>query len=399
MLHVKSPRHDTLASVYMNLIRGLAAVAVLISHVSLFFFDNAFKTFWTHFFWASIDIGQQAVMVFFVLSGFLIGGTVLKTQSRSQFSWALYLVQRFTRLYVVLIPALLLTIGWDFLGMHWFGPQVYAARFPLDHMLLGNVYQSSGWQTLLFNGLFLQEIHATTYGSDAALWSLAFEFWYYILFPLGLLAATAAGWRQRLLYGICAAALCTVEPRSILLYFSVWLFGALIHLIPPLKISGRVKRQRYIVGACLLLLASVYVHPLIADWVVWNVPADFLVGASAALLLYLLASWYNCSPPSSTRYHRAANTMAGFSYTLYLTHYPVLVFIQAALVRHGFEGWSLTPMHGIYALMITSGVLLYSWLIAQVTEVHTTAVRKVVTGQLSRIRAVALRWARPLMDT
>src|SRR5204863_1384009 len=58
--------------------------------------------------------GHTAVVVFFVLSGFLVGGTVIRSDRNGRWSWRGYVLQRGTRLYVVLIPALLLTLCWDF---------------------------------------------------------------------------------------------------------------------------------------------------------------------------------------------------------------------------------------------------------------------------------------------
>ena len=65
--------------------------------------------------------GHYAVMAFFVLSGFLVGGSVLRGRMDGEFNWGLYAVNRLTRLWIVLIPALLLGAIWDHLGLHLFG--------------------------------------------------------------------------------------------------------------------------------------------------------------------------------------------------------------------------------------------------------------------------------------
>ena len=53
--------------------------------------------------------GYQAVMVFFVLSGYFISSTVLRSINENRWSWSDYLIKRVTRLWIVLIPALVLT--------------------------------------------------------------------------------------------------------------------------------------------------------------------------------------------------------------------------------------------------------------------------------------------------
>jgi peptidoglycan/LPS O-acetylase OafA/YrhL len=51
-------------------------------------------------------LGHQWVIVFFVLSGYLVGGSVLRSVAVNHWSWRVYLLNRLTRLYAVLIPAL-----------------------------------------------------------------------------------------------------------------------------------------------------------------------------------------------------------------------------------------------------------------------------------------------------
>src|ERR1035441_502485 len=51
------------------------------------------------------------------------------------------------------------------------------------------------------NLFFLQSVVSPVFGSNGPLWSLSYEFWYYILFPVLMIAATSwAGVRSRLLY-------------------------------------------------------------------------------------------------------------------------------------------------------------------------------------------------------
>jgi peptidoglycan/LPS O-acetylase OafA/YrhL len=71
---------------------------------------------WSVFYLAT-GLGHQAVMAFFVLSGFLVGGTVVSRAECGQWSWIDYAITRMTRLWMVLLPALLLTAFWDNLGI------------------------------------------------------------------------------------------------------------------------------------------------------------------------------------------------------------------------------------------------------------------------------------------
>lgn len=61
-------------------------------------------------YWAS-GFGHQAVVIFFVLSGALVGGSVLRSVSNGTWSWSDYLIRRLSRLYIVLIAAMLAIVS------------------------------------------------------------------------------------------------------------------------------------------------------------------------------------------------------------------------------------------------------------------------------------------------
>src|SRR5258707_10002263 len=102
------------SSVHLNAIRGAAALIVLLGHTrSLFFSSLTADTAPTQ---AAANyvvrgnratVGEVAVIIFFVLSGYLVGGSVIRSVKNGTWSWKSYLFKRITRLWVVLIPALM----------------------------------------------------------------------------------------------------------------------------------------------------------------------------------------------------------------------------------------------------------------------------------------------------
>ncbi len=118
-------------NVNLDLIRGMAALEVVIHHLRNYRFQDQItnasffdKTF--HFIFA---LGNEAVMVFFVLSGYFIGGSVIDNVQKNAWSWSDYLTKRLVRLWVALVPALLLTFFWDNLGMMMKGRDLYTDRY------------------------------------------------------------------------------------------------------------------------------------------------------------------------------------------------------------------------------------------------------------------------------
>ena len=106
------------ASERLDMVRACAALAVMVDHLRGLFFvpfsdvrssDSVVKGLYF-----LTSLGHQAVMVFFVLSGYFVGSSVLRAFRRSRWSWRWYLNQRLTRLWIVLAPALLIGAAFDF---------------------------------------------------------------------------------------------------------------------------------------------------------------------------------------------------------------------------------------------------------------------------------------------
>ncbi len=72
----------------------------------------------TKFFYFITGLGHQSVVVFFVLSGYLIAGSVITQIRKGKFDIKIYALKRLSRLYAVLIFAILLTVVLDHTGIY-----------------------------------------------------------------------------------------------------------------------------------------------------------------------------------------------------------------------------------------------------------------------------------------
>jgi peptidoglycan/LPS O-acetylase OafA/YrhL len=99
---------------------------------------------------------------------------------------------------------------------------------------------------------------------------------------------------------------------------------------------------------------------------------DYAVAFCFALWLYtlLLGSREDVSPA----YRNVAKKLAGFSYTLYLTHFPALLLLRGLLNPHG--NWQPDALHLAYALGIALLMLTYAYGTAEFTEARTADVRR-----------------------
>src|SRR5471030_2471115 len=85
--------------VFLDLVRGGAAILLLFGHSA-------------HYFWKDSTLANGAaqglgVFVFFLISGFLISLSVFQKYADRRYGFGDYFIDRFCRIYCVLVPALI----------------------------------------------------------------------------------------------------------------------------------------------------------------------------------------------------------------------------------------------------------------------------------------------------
>lgn len=291
---------------------------------------------------------NEAVICFFVISGYLVGGRVYVEVSGGRFCARDYIVARLSRLYIVLIPALLLTYG-----------------------LAGAGYCTAASSAQQVASLFfLQAILVPEPTCNLPLWSLANEFWYY---ALALCAALLPAHRIRaaIAIGVAIALLSidSIDRKNVLLYLPVWLIGAAVIASKRVPIA----RSGPWIGGVLFLAALAVSRSHVLDE--RFLLRDYLIAGTLFLLLCALRECKGtrlCMPKLGYR-------LASFSFTLYLVHFPIL---QAARVWLREIGWFALPLspdapvaYGVFFALF-GFCILCAFLLAPVTEWQTDRLRK-----------------------
>jgi peptidoglycan/LPS O-acetylase OafA/YrhL len=355
-------------SSHLDWIRGLAALEVFLGHLrqntigdysSQYSFPVKLLYFLTSF-------GYESVLIFFVLSGYFVAGSVLSDHRRGRWSWGRYLVNRGSRLYTVLVPALVLGAAWDGLGIHLLGlPEVD---------LEGPIATHLNAPTGLGNLLFLQGILVKPFGSNSPLWSLSYEAWYYLLFPLLVGAARGASLPTRLGQLALAALILGFIGRHMASYFLLWMLGAAVAVAPQLPRWGGWLA----LGAGVFLGAGA-LGAIGTGRLPHSFGSDALVAVTFALALLglrLLAT----AAPASPRYARAGTWLAGFSYTLYLVHAPPINFVKFSFFLGTHQPTAFNARGLGVTLALGATLILYAYLISRVTEARTDSLRRRLLG-------------------
>lgn len=188
-------------SIYLDLLRFAAAMLVVVYHSnSRVIVEQVLPL---------SNYGHSAVIVFFVLSGYVIAFVTDTKETTARSYW----LSRLSRVMSLAVPAVLLTPLLDALGQSWV-PGIYE----------GNTTHDQGVLRVVTSLLFLNEIWwiSIMHFSNIAYWSLNYEVWYYAVFAIYAFVATR--WRWWLI-GLVALLL---GPKIVLL-LPIWILGVVIY--------------------------------------------------------------------------------------------------------------------------------------------------------------------------
>ena len=314
---------DWRLSLYLDFLRCLAAMTVFMAHFfHVEFGEPPFDPI------HEFDYGSDAVILFFVLSGFVIAHTAQVKDT----SGASFLFARATRIFSVAIPALILTALLD----QWGGardPALYAMR----NVTLADPAQFVMFGLTLTNEWAFAKLHL---GTNHPLWSLSYEAAYYLLF---FAAFYLAGWRR-----IAAlAALCIAAGLNVMLLFPAWALGVAARYA--------IARERAATLSVFLFAGSAAVYFLTNEakfdslalyltneivggnpYTLFRHSAEFAwstaIAGLAAIHLAAATPVLRLIPDLALRaVERPVRWFAAASFSIYAVHYPVFMAIATVL--------------------------------------------------------------------
>lgn len=307
-------------SLWLDTLRVWATLVVVLSHVAYPRFTRG-----DYILIRDLNLGSDAVILFFVISGLVIAYAAERDGTLSTYSF-----NRLTRLISVLLPALLLTFVFDQIG-RTMGPDAYETFYnplSLGELLMRGLTMSNEWGAL----------ERIRLGTNGPLWSLSYEAAFYVLFGV---ACFMKGIRRIAVLIL----LCILFGPRVLLLMPAWLMGVwLWNWIAsggPDRLSLGTARLFAVGGPLFYLLCQAVSLPdrLIAQTSALFDPLDHrmilafsdeflwngMIGAMATVHIMGMARLLRSSQHDSAR----VRWWAGASFSIYVTHYPALHLIDA----------------------------------------------------------------------
>lgn len=285
----------------INGLRAIAVVSVVLFHFSLQGFEGGF---------VGVDI-------FFVISGFLMTGIIVKGLENKNFSIVNFYIARARRIVpaLALLCFVLLIVGWFLIAPDDYSKLAREADRALLFISNNYYYKNSGY--------FDTESHERMLLHT---WTLSVEWQFYIVYPLILVALSKLG-LKRLPYAICALFITSfswsvyksyVDPNYAfyLLPSRAWemMLGGLAFYLSRTDFLDKYKNNIFYLGLILILLAIFIYNPETR----WPGVAALLPTLGTGLVIFAGKNNIFLS-------NIVAQKLGDWSYSIYLWHWPLVV--------------------------------------------------------------------------
>lgn len=339
---------------FLDGIRGLAAFYVLVHHARLLLTQPYYEGFLKHpekydilnkllaYFFACFKFGHHAVLIFFVLSGFVIH--LKQANNRSKFfSVPSFYKKRIVRVYPVLITSILVT---------------YLAAI-IVYFITGNHLPGLNVFNLVQNLLLLPGLNI--FGNNYPMWSLQHEWFFYLVYPLLLFLS-----KKNQIYSFVIVVTLNVlytfgikssiigEASMTLLY---WWVGT---ILAELYVRNKLNDHALYIGLAIFVLNTFITNSNLNN-------ISFCISI-AMIIGYLIKNNTSFFARSLMR----IKFLGDCSFSIYLLHFPILALIKEAYVfKYGLLPYSFYLV--IFGIFI-SVIIIYP--IYLVTEKKTQAYKK-----------------------
>jgi peptidoglycan/LPS O-acetylase OafA/YrhL len=281
----------------IQVLRGIAVLAVVFYHLGF-----------------PIYSGFLGVDVFFVISGYVITGTILRASGTLKNTIIQFYKKRIRRLFPTSTYIITLALFATFL----FLPRVYISKYIND--AVSSFFMISNFRFAYVGVDYLQDALETS--PFLHFWSLGVEEQFYLLWPIALLTL----FRRKALYNFAIPAFFSLYAITPLFYPTAYFFfptsraweflvGAFVASIPKYNVKNILKYFIQIASLISIIVAMLATHSAISQTLLFTLLTVLATGS----LIYV---------GFSTTLLKPLEYVGNLSYSLYLIHWPIVAILS-----------------------------------------------------------------------
>jgi len=332
--------------------RGLLSILVVIGHIT--------QIVWLSVFGIGIisnimgSIANISVMIFFFLSGVLITFSAINLTNENRFNYKKFFLNRITRIYPTLTFSLILVYGLMILFKFVNGSYVIS-KLPTDLYNVRDMFYVSPFQILRTFTLLLTDI----ININGPMWSLFIEWWLYISAMFLFIAIKKKPLIIKVIFFLISVLPLIYIYKSFgvggLFDIAIWFLGFTYTMF----INSNKKAK---ISLLLISLIIVGALVLIKGISVLNITTSEprYYGFIQILYVVLFLNFF-----SKLKFLKWFKSFAPFSYTLYLIHFPIILFINSVLHKYLLNNLFYLTLETIFDFII---VIAISYFVAKITE-------------------------------
>lgn len=362
---------DSQISDLMDVLRGVSALIVAFTHSFQIFCLPYFGLYGASHLFTSW-LATYAVVTFFIVSGFMIRLSVANHLDESGFRVGSFFRARLLRIYPPLLASLAICVGVfvlvNYLDIHG------AESFRLGaELFLSREKIAMEWERFIPTLLLIYNMvpgSTPPLSINGPLWTLSYEWWFYLFVMLAVHAATNKTSPLRYLPVLLVLVLFMWSPAGRLLWIFLLIWGG-GYLLAHLYKSGKLLQARF--GRILGLSIVVCIFGIIAvggeqtlAYLVEPLQRHGAQGDKTMMFVgFILTALIGLMIKRKIRVRFLSGT-ARYSYTLYLIHFP-LQLLAFGLLHQRLSGqhWSLSLAAG---LAVTVLIVALAAQVAKVVE-------------------------------
>jgi peptidoglycan/LPS O-acetylase OafA/YrhL len=358
---------------WIDALRGAAAIIVLISHVSIFglYGYEHLLAQWppTRLLWS----GHQAVILFFVISGFALY-LLFEQMEATSAGWMKFIQVRFLRIYPPYLASLLLAL------LLLNAPALFGIAAPPNAPMIASGQLT--WETLIGHLLMIGTFDVQAI--NPPIWTLVFEARLSLLFPLIYLAVARGGARTLAVLGaLWVAELLYTAARDFDLIPGfipyqirrtaglalTFFIGALVAKYRREIVRWMSQQRHSVLAAIGVTSVFVFMYGFGHDWAAWTSEsvrhlAEYITAAASAVFVAIAIAL-----PTPAR-RGVTGFLGTISYSLYLVHQVAIMVV--ILLFYG-----KLPAPAMWLVSITASIAL-AWLFYLAVERPSKAASRAV---------------------